>query len=129
MSSSTMSEKTNSNFAAAGTGVAQRRERKTNVNLTLSALQDKIKRDPSAYEQEFMTQLRHFEASLETMLLKPQKPEKDFDSEVMFLAHVTPYYPNAEVDFPRKLMQILEKHYNVMHSETRKTLVRDDIIR
>jgi protein SDA1 len=92
------------------------------VQQSLASLQNKIKRDPEAYEQEFLTQLQHFSSVLELHSQQPQKPNKNFSSFVMFLAHVTPCYP-GRIDFVQTVMDCLEKHQDVLHRGTRRVLV------
>ncbi|CAD7974754.1 unnamed protein product [Amoebophrya sp. A120] len=92
------------------------------VSMTLSLLQDRIKRDSLAYKQEFQAQVQHFESVLELLLLNPQKPSKQFDEQVMFLAHVCPYYEYK--DFPQKIIKLLKEKSNLLHAQTRKVLVQ-----
>lgn len=56
---------------------------------SLPLLQDRIKKDPEAYREEFNLQFEHFESSLEIFAASPQKPEKSFHELVMFIAHVS----------------------------------------
>eukprot|EP00397_Hematodinium_sp_SG-2012_P020311 GEMP01020918.1.p1 GENE.GEMP01020918.1~~GEMP01020918.1.p1 ORF type:complete len:826 (+),score=214.73 GEMP01020918.1:32-2479(+) len=90
---------------------------------SLPHLQNLIKRDPEAYEGEFTTQLLHFESTLEVFHMKPQKPAKHFNEQVMFLAHVTPCYPEKQLNFHGKIISILKEHCRVLHPLTRRTLV------
>eukprot|EP00392_Amoebophrya_sp_AT5.2_P001695 g1697.t1 len=78
-------------------------------NLTLSLLQDRIKRDALAYKSEFLAQVRHFESVLELLLLNPAKASKQFDEQVMFLAH---------------LIDLLQQKKHLLHAGTRKVLVQ-----
>ena len=97
------------------------------TNWTLAALQDKIKRDPLAYELEFQAQHRHFEAVLETLLLSPQKPAKDFDEQLMFLAHCWPMFEKKgekKGEFAFSLRKLLLEHHVELHPATRKALVQ-----
>merc|ERR1719158_2095490 len=55
--------------------------------------------------------------------MKPQKPAKNFNEQVMFLAHVTPCYPGKNVNFHGRIISMLEEHYRILHPLTRKTLV------
>ena len=80
---------------------------------TLGILQDKIKRDPEAYRTDFDAQLTHFEAALGTLLLSPQKPNKEFNEQFMFITQCVPYYCEDKADFPKKLIGLLEEHMEV----------------
>lgn len=91
---------------------------------SLPHLQNLIKRDPDAYQAEFLRQYEHFQSMLELFRQKPQKAAKQFHELVMFLAHVVPCYEDQDRDYPQILMTILKEHYNVLHPSTRKTLVQ-----
>jgi len=88
----------------------------------LAALQNKIKRDPDSYEDEFAMQYRHFESSLELTKLKPQAASKDFSLLVMFCCHLAPNFLTLTAELPQKLMSLLEEHSSVIPSRIRKDL-------
>lgn len=92
--------------------------------ISLPHLQNLLKRDPEAYEAEFLRQYEHFLSTLEIFQLKPQKANKHFHELVMFLAHVTPCYKKHHQDYPEQLIKVLQEFHNVIHPGTRKTLVQ-----
>jgi protein SDA1 len=51
-------------------------------------LQNKIKRDPESYKDEFLLQKRHFETQLQIYQIKPQTDSTDFELQINFLRHV-----------------------------------------
>lgn len=90
---------------------------------SLATLQNIMKKDPEAYESEFLQQWSHFESMLEIFKLKPQKPHKSFCEQVMFLAHVVPSFPKKGNKLPNVLINSLNDHFQIMHPTMRQTLV------
>nr|KAJ3422405.1 hypothetical protein HK105_008224 [Polyrhizophydium stewartii] len=89
----------------------------------LPQLQNKIKRDPPSYRDEFLQQWRHFESTLAIFNLKPQGSaiSEDFAAQIMFISHC---YPAETKEFPEKLIGLLSNHYQIMAPEVRKTMVQ-----
>jgi hypothetical protein len=56
--------------------------------MDLLQLQNLCKRDPDAYQDEFLQQLRHFENQLQIFQLNPKSNLKEFQDQVNFLSHV-----------------------------------------
>eukprot|EP00842_Homolaphlyctis_polyrhiza_P007038 jgi/Hompol1/923/HPOL_002599-RA len=92
----------------------------------LPQLQNKIKRDPQSYKEEFLQQLRHFESTLSIFNLKPQDSiiSTEFADQILFLSHVSQCYPKETAEFPEKLIELLSKHYQIMSPDVRKTMVQ-----
>ncbi|CAA7390889.1 unnamed protein product [Spirodela intermedia] len=85
--------------------------------LSLPSLQSKMKCDPEGYETELKLLYRHFESSLhlfrqQSALSVSADPvvSKDLGDMSMFLAHVTPFYPDRLADFPGKLADLLSEN-------------------
>ncbi|KAH9569046.1 hypothetical protein CY35_03G112000 [Sphagnum magellanicum] len=91
----------------------------------LLSLQGRAKRDPEGYEGELLLQLRHFDACLGIFLLQPTTSSsgnaasaasadpgasKELADMAMFLAHMTPLYPQHLGKFPQQLLQLLASH-------------------
>ncbi|KAL2465542.1 ARM repeat superfamily protein [Abeliophyllum distichum] len=89
--------------------------------LSLPALQSKMKSDPEGYLSELTLIYNQFKSSLE--LFEQQAAlnftslsgiaidptvAKDLGDRVMFLAHVTPFYPKQLAQFPKELAQFLK---------------------
>ncbi|KAL8451394.1 hypothetical protein Emag_002739 [Eimeria magna] len=55
--------------------------------MSLALLQNKIKRDPEAYREEFLLQLSNFQGLLGALKQQPQRPTRRLQSLAMFLAH------------------------------------------
>ncbi|ETW05290.1 hypothetical protein H310_04244 [Aphanomyces invadans] len=97
---------------------------RTDVMAKLPQLQNMIKRDPSAYRDEFMMQLRHYESEVAIFRLQPNKQSEHFGALVTFLSHVSTCYPTELAAFPQDLVYLLEKHAAVLEASLRKTLVQ-----
>ncbi|XP_033227389.1 protein SDA1 homolog [Belonocnema kinseyi] len=90
----------------------------------LPQLQNLIKRDPESYKEEFLQQHNHFRSFLEVFRLHPEKFDKDLDVVSMFLAQVAHCYPDELATFPQELIETLEKHNTVLHSDMRMTFCK-----
>ncbi|KAJ1906371.1 Severe Depolymerization of Actin [Coemansia sp. IMI 209127] len=101
-----------------------RRSRATQLLNNLPQLQNLIKRDPPSYQEEFQQQLHHFEASLAIFELKPEEETKDFGDLINFIAQVAKCYPEQCAQFPAQLMDLLQRHYQVLNADLRKAVVQ-----
>eukprot|EP00922_Rhytidocystis_sp_ex-Travisia-forbesii_P017273 GHVS01025785.1.p1 GENE.GHVS01025785.1~~GHVS01025785.1.p1 ORF type:complete len:792 (+),score=116.26 GHVS01025785.1:169-2544(+) len=121
--------------------------------ISLPSLQNKIKRDPAAYEADFSLQFSHFEATLELFKASPHKPAKEFTELVMFIAQTAPCYATAvsptgrskscgntikagykggsmlarlggcSSKFADMIIQVMQDNIEALHGYTRKALV------
>lgn len=66
--------------------------------MSLALLQNKIKRDPDAYREEFLLQLSNFRGLLASLEQQPDRPTKKLQSLAMFLAHTVPCYSAKAAD-------------------------------
>lgn len=87
--------------------------------LNLPQLQNYIKKDPSAYEEEFRVQYRHYESVLQILMFNPAYFDKEFESLVMFLSHTCPCYKKKMVEFPAQLMNLLKNYSTGLHRNSR----------
>ncbi|KAJ2744366.1 Severe Depolymerization of Actin [Coemansia sp. BCRC 34301] len=101
-----------------------RKSRSENLLNNLPQLQNLIKRDPHSYQEEFVQQLSHFEASLAIFELKPDEEAKDFGELINFLSQVAKCYPKKSTRFPKQLIDLLQKHYPVLNGDLRKSIVQ-----
>ncbi|KAJ1954134.1 Severe Depolymerization of Actin, partial [Linderina pennispora] len=101
-----------------------RKQRSANLLNNLPQLQNLIKRDPSSYREEFKQQLQHFEASLAIFELKPDEEAREFGEQINFLSQVAKCYPRDCMHFPDKLIGLLQKHYPVLNSDLRRSIVQ-----
>lgn len=86
----------------------------------LAALQNQIKRDPGAYQEDFLLQLANFNAELEILKLRPTSDSESFRQLVMFLAQVAPCYPDEMEKFPQQLLDLLTEHAPTLEPEVRR---------
>ncbi|KAJ2628059.1 Severe Depolymerization of Actin, partial [Coemansia sp. RSA 1694] len=101
-----------------------RKSRSENLLNNLPQLQNLIKRDPHSYQEEFVQQLSHFEASLAIFELKPDEEAKEFGELINFLSQVAKCYPKKSTRFPKQLIDLLQKHYPVLNGDLRKSIVQ-----
>lgn len=85
----------------------------------LPQLQNCIKRDPESYNDEFMLQLRHFEAVLDVTRADPAASNKEFEDLVMFMAHVSHCYTDQMTDFPNHLLSLLRSYGPLLNPDVR----------
>jgi protein SDA1 len=101
-----------------------RRNKAELLTSNLAQLQNLIKRDKHSYHEEFVTQYRHFESSLEIFKLKPDAQSENFAEQVMFIAAVATCYPKDCKEFPSILISVLQEHHKLMNPELRQKMVQ-----
>lgn len=92
--------------------------------VDLLSLQNLIKRDPDGYRDDFLLQLRHFEALLAVLSSSPGGDSKEVADLAHFLAHAAVVYPRDTGAFPRQVMGLLEAHADALHPHLRRQLVQ-----
>ncbi|KAM7487229.1 hypothetical protein LguiB_024713 [Lonicera macranthoides] len=110
---------------------------RSSEKLSLPSLQSKMKCDPEGYETELALLYNQFKSSLE--LFRQQAAlnftsitgvggdhtvAKDLGDRAMFLAHVTPFYPNHLADFPKQLADLLRSAARALPSSLRCHIVQ-----
>jgi len=90
----------------------------------LPQLQNLVKRDPDSYREEFLQQFRHYESNLQIFKLDPSNANKTLGDLVMFISQVAHCYTDELEHFPQELIDVLQRHHNVMDAELRMTLCR-----
>ena len=105
------------NHGAGATALAETVEK-------LSTLQNHIKRDPEAYSDEFLLQHKHYLAELEIFKLNPSSTAETFTALIGFLSHISSCYKQKLRDFPFQLVELLEEHADVLHSNVRQCIVQ-----
>lgn len=86
--------------------------------MNLPHLQNCIKKDPTAYLEEFQVQYRHYESILQILMMNPAYFDKQFESLVTFLAHTVPCYKD-KVEFPDQLINLLRNYSTGLHRDSR----------
>ncbi|RMZ92551.1 hypothetical protein DV736_g232, partial [Chaetothyriales sp. CBS 134916] len=106
------------------------------VEADLSNLQNKIKRDPGSYENDFQHQYMQYE-NLRTIFLQAPKTSTaanasghehehglvSFRDLIEFIAHVADCYREQTREFPSQLMQIISTHHATLEAQLREKIV------
>ncbi|KAI1845362.1 hypothetical protein JX265_005224 [Neoarthrinium moseri] len=97
------------------------------VEADLAGLQYKIRRDPQAYEQEFLAHLQQYGSSLDQFMASPVAQDSgvliSFREQIDLLAHVAELYPEHTAGFADELKEILVKHHAILEPELREKVV------
>ena len=109
---------------------------------TLLLLQNKTKRDPESYYEEFLAQLRHFDA-LSKVVTTPQRlsskqantgssaitaENAQFASVLMYLCHVSHCYPKECAHIPDVLLAALTTVGTKLNTDRRQTFVQSLVL-
>ncbi|KAG5272775.1 hypothetical protein AALO_G00169160 [Alosa alosa] len=90
----------------------------------LPQLQNLIKRDPQSYTDEFLQQYRHYQSNVQIFKHQPDKPNKEFEELVMFLAQIGHCYQEQLASFPQELAELLLSHHTVLETSLRLTFCK-----
>ena len=99
-------------------------KKSVDLALKLPELQNRIKRDPRAYREEFDMQKRRFENELEIFKRRPTSESERFTDLVTFMSHIVSSYRKECENVPMELMQLLEGHANTLHPDVRAKLLQ-----
>ena len=80
-----------------------------NLIINLAQLQDKIKRDPEGYKEEFNAQFIRYKTSLELYQLYPDNDNEQLIELMNFLAAISHCYPTELKPFGAELIDLLDK--------------------
>ncbi|KAI6781610.1 Protein sda1 [Emericellopsis cladophorae] len=102
------------------------------IDADFPSLQNKIRRDPKSYVDDFRRQWDQYESQREIFLVAPTtataEATEHFENLVNLIAHVADCYPEATATFPDDLKTMLSLHHAVLGSELREKLVGSLII-
>lgn len=87
-------------------------------------LQERCRKDPMSYKEEFEMQLRHFEAMLESTRLNPSAASSRLVDIASFMGAVTPSYKGAGQKIVPGVIALLGDNASVMNPVLRRGLVR-----
>ncbi|KAG8675722.1 Severe Depolymerization of Actin [Fusarium poae] len=97
------------------------------IDADFAALQQKIRRDPRSYKEEFLKQWEQYEAQREIFLVSPSTASADsvesFHNIIDLIAHVADCYKEETATFPDDLKEILTQHHVVLHPDLREKIV------
>jgi protein SDA1 len=99
-------------------------KQRVSVTLKLPQLQNLIKRDPAAYKDEFLMQKRHFDSELDIFKLRPTKESERFTELVTFMSHVAVCYKEECDNLAPSIMELLETHATILHTDVRAKLLQ-----
>ncbi|KIL85707.1 protein sda1 [Fusarium avenaceum] len=97
------------------------------IDADFASLQQKIRRDPKSYKEEFLKQWEQYEAQREIFLVSPSTATADsvvsFHNIIDLIAHVADCYKEETATFPDDLKTILTQHHVVLHPDLREKIV------
>ncbi|KAG6845041.1 hypothetical protein H0H87_001378 [Tephrocybe sp. NHM501043] len=95
------------------------------LTANLPQLQNLIKRDPTAYKEEFLQQLNHYNSIRQIFKINPDEQAQHFRELVSFISQVATCYPKETAEFPGQISSLLLENYGTLSPDTRKTLVQN----
>ncbi|KAI0133412.1 SDA1-domain-containing protein [Hypoxylon sp. NC0597] len=97
------------------------------IEADLAGLQYKIRKDPEAYEKEFIENWQQFDAAHEKFLAAPVGADSNslitFREQIDLIAHCAELYPQITATFPDSLKDVLTKHHAVLEPTLREKIV------
>ncbi|OTB08945.1 hypothetical protein M426DRAFT_316241 [Hypoxylon sp. CI-4A] len=97
------------------------------IEADLAGLQYKIRKDPDAYEKEFIENWQQFDAAHEKFLAAPVGADSNslitFREQIDLIAHCAELYPQITATFPDALKDVLIRHHAVLEPTLREKIV------
>ncbi|BCS26258.1 SDA1 family protein [Aspergillus puulaauensis] len=97
------------------------------VEADLPNLQNKIRKDPKSYIEDFRAQHYQYESHREIFMAAPSSATDtgiiSLRELIDFIAHVADCYPDITKDFGPQLIDILSQHHQVLEQELREKIV------
>ena len=94
------------------------------TTMTLSTLQDKIKRQPDMYKKEFLNQFAIFQKKLDEFKANPAKKDEQMDDYLKFLSHISGTYKEELAEYlSNEIINMLQQYYSIMNPAIRLTMV------
>lgn len=87
-------------------------------------LQERCRKDPTSYREDFLMQRRHFTALLEAARLQPSEASARLAEAASFMGCVAPSYKTEGESISPAITSLLAESGPVMHPELRRALVR-----
>ncbi|CBY12951.1 unnamed protein product [Oikopleura dioica] len=95
-----------------------------NLTLNLAQLQNKIKRDPTGFRDEYESQVHRFKTSLELQQLHPENDHTTLSETMIFLASTSHCYKEAMKNYGNELAQLIETSGHSFASKLRQDIVK-----
>ncbi len=100
------------------------REKDEALKQTLQYLQDRVKRHPDLYKNEFVKYWALFKEKMEAFKENPAKKDDQFNYYMLFFSHISHKYKDEIVGYlPNELLTLVQQYYSIIHPETRFTMV------
>ncbi|KAL1963642.1 hypothetical protein VTN77DRAFT_7963 [Rasamsonia byssochlamydoides] len=97
------------------------------VEADLPNLQQKIRRDPPSYVEDFRAQYYQYESHREIFMAAPSSSTEagiiSLRDLIDFISHVADCYPDITKEFPQQLIEMLTQHHTVLEPELREKIV------
>ncbi|OJJ63895.1 hypothetical protein ASPSYDRAFT_38561 [Aspergillus sydowii CBS 593.65] len=97
------------------------------VEADLPNLQNKIRKDPKSYIEDFRAQHYQYESHREIFMAAPSSATDtgiiSLRELIDFIAHVADCYPDITKDFGQQLIDMLSQHHQVLEPELREKIV------
>jgi protein SDA1 len=95
------------------------------LQANLALLQNKIKRDPLSYKQDFEQQLQHFLSLMEIFKMNFKEESEEIQELVMFLAQCSNLYNN---NYSQTILELTKSNYYMMAPQTRYKIVQSILL-
>lgn len=94
------------------------------MDVDLMVLQERCRKDPASYREEFLMQRRHFTALLSAAKLQPSEESARLAEVASFMACVAPAYKEEGACIAPDIISLLVETGPAMHPHLRRALVR-----
>uniref|UniRef100_A0A0N4ZTA4 Protein SDA1 homolog n=1 Tax=Parastrongyloides trichosuri TaxID=131310 RepID=A0A0N4ZTA4_PARTI len=98
--------------------------RVTALDHNLALLQEKVKKDPESYREEFSEQFEHFKQNMKLLNLQPTQHRMNLQpiiELVVFLSKTAIYYKNEAEEFGKLMINILTDQGPALHHNIRES--------
>lgn len=96
--------------------------------MQLTLLQGLVKRDPVAYKEEFLSQLKSLEAEVQLLRIQPSRHSDRLIELLEFTSHTVVCYEEDAIQYFSLLMNILETFFQLMHPDIRLKIFQSAIL-
>eukprot|EP00178_Gracilaria_changii_P011882 TRINITY_DN335_c0_g1_i1.p1 TRINITY_DN335_c0_g1~~TRINITY_DN335_c0_g1_i1.p1 ORF type:complete len:722 (+),score=124.10 TRINITY_DN335_c0_g1_i1:155-2320(+) len=94
------------------------------MDVDLMILQERCRKDPLSYKEDFLTQRRHFDALLSAANLNPSDPNPRLAEVASFMSAVAHCYGSEGIKIATEITTFLGEYGQAMNPDLRRSLVR-----
>lgn len=94
------------------------------MDVDLMVLQERCRKDPLSYRDDFLSQRRHFDALLSSTSIRPSAPAPRLVEVAAFIGNVAHCYDTAGSTIAPDIAALLTQSGPAMHPDTRRSLVK-----